>query len=107
MASGDGAEREAEVVDEAKDRGEAKRPVAEAEPEVQHDCNPTGDDGIKRPGSRLGGELAIEHFETLGHRAAIEFPLRLVEDVLQRLQLAGCGRILERSGNGLRGDRTG
>ena len=40
VADGDGPEREAQVVDQAEHGGQAERPVAEPEPEVQQDGDP-------------------------------------------------------------------
>ena len=48
VARRDASECEAEIVNEAEDGGEAEGPVAEPEPEVEHDRDPTRDDGVER-----------------------------------------------------------
>ena len=71
MADGDDAEREEQVVDQAEHRGQAERPVAEAEPEVEQDGDPARQDGVQGAAAGLGGELAVEVLQPLRLRPGL------------------------------------
>ena len=72
MADGDGAQREEQVVDQADDGGQAEGPVAEAEPQVEQDGAPAGDDGGQGPLLRFGGQLAVEGLQSVRLRIVLE-----------------------------------
>ena len=76
VAEGNNAHREEQVVDQAHDRGQPERPVAEAEPKVQQNGAPAGQDGIHGAGLRLVRQLAIERLQAIRLRPELEFVLQ-------------------------------
>ena len=51
--------------------GQAERPVAEPEPQVEQDRDPAREDGVHGPAAGLGGQLAVEVLQPLGLRPRV------------------------------------